>query len=215
MRLYLSSFRIGDRPDRLRGLLGGGPARIAVIADAVDAAPQDVRRAGVERELDALAGLGLQPEELDLRDFFDRPPGAVASALDAFPAVWVRGGNTFVLRHALARSGADAALTARLHRDTLVYAGYSAGPCVLAPSLRGLELSDSPEEVTRLWGAEPRWDGLGVLDRAFVPHVDSPGHPETELCGRVAAHYREHGTPHLTLRDGQALVVDADISELV
>ena len=27
-----------------------------------------------------------------------------------------------------------------------VYAGYSAGPCVLAPSLAGLDLCDSPED---------------------------------------------------------------------
>jgi dipeptidase E len=215
MRLYLSSFRIGDHPDRLLKLLGAEPGRIAVIANALDSAPDDVRRAGVEREADALTELGFQPQELDLREFFGRPGGEIASALDAFPAVWVRGGNTFVLRYAMARSGADTALSSRLREDSIVYAGYSAGPCALAPSLRGLELCDSPEDVTRVWGDEPVWDGLGILDHAFVPHVDSPGHPGTELCGRIAEHYRADGTPHRTLHDGQVFVVDGDESAIV
>ncbi|MGC0315218.1 Type 1 glutamine amidotransferase-like domain-containing protein [Kitasatospora acidiphila] len=215
MRLYLSSFRIGDHPDRLLGLLGAEPGEIAVIANAMDSAPAEVRRAGVELEMSALAGLGFRPREFDLREFFDRRGGEVDSALAAFPAVWVRGGNAFVLRYAMARSGADAALTARLREDSIVYAGYSAGSCVLAPSLRGLELCDVPQNVTETWGEEPAWGGLGILDHAFVPHVDSPGHHETELCGRVAEHYRANGTPHRTLRDGQVLLIDGDKSGIL
>lgn len=209
MRLYLSSFRLGDHPDRFLGLLrGAAPGEIAVIANAMDTAPDDIRRAGVERETGILSELGFQATELDLRDFFGAPAGAIESALHSYPSVWVRGGNAFVLRYAMARSAADAALTARLHQDTIVYAGYSAGPCVLAPSLRGLELCDSPQDVTQTWGDEPIWEGLGILDHAFVPHVDSPGHPETEDCGRVAEHYRGNGIPHRTLRDGQVLLID-------
>lgn len=215
MRLYLSSFRIGDHPDRLLRLLGSEPGRIAVVANAMDSAPDDVRRAGVERETDALAELGFDPQELDLREFFDRPSGEVKAALDAFLAVWVRGGNAFMLRYAMARSGADTTLSSRLREDTIVYAGYSAGPCVLAPSLQGLELCDFPQDVTKTWGDEPVWDGLGILDHAFVPHVDSPGHFETEACGRVAEFYRANATPHRTLSDGQVLVIDGDESGII
>ncbi|MEZ0093024.1 Type 1 glutamine amidotransferase-like domain-containing protein [Streptacidiphilus sp. EB129] len=216
MRLYLSSFRIGDHPDRLIALLGDvGPGDIAVIANAMDSVPEDVRRSAVELEVDALTALGFHPRELDLRDFFDQPQAAVQAALDRFPAVWARGGNAFMLRYALARSGADEALTGLLRRDAIVYAGYSAGPCVLAPSLRGLEYCDFPEHVTETWGDEPVWDGLGILDHAFVPHIDSPGHFETEMCGVVAEHYRTDGTPHRTLRDGQALVVDGDLARII
>ncbi|MFI0901649.1 Type 1 glutamine amidotransferase-like domain-containing protein [Streptomyces sp. NPDC020983] len=215
MRLYLSSFRIGDHPDRLLKLLRSQPGRIAVVANAMDSAPDDVRRAGVERETDALAELGFDPREVDLREFFDRPSGEVEVALEGFPAVWVRGGNAFMLRYAMARSGADTALSSRLREDTIVYAGYSAGPCVLAPSLQGLELCDSPQDVTKTWGDKPVWDGLGILDHAFVPHVDSPGHHETEACGRVAEHYRANGTPHRTLSDGQVLVIDGDEAGII
>ncbi|GAA3316680.1 hypothetical protein [Nonomuraea dietziae] len=74
MRMYLSSFRMGDRPDQLLALLDRqGSAEVAVIANAMDAQPEDERTAGVERETSALTALGLQPTELDLRTFFDRP----------------------------------------------------------------------------------------------------------------------------------------------
>lgn len=209
MRLYLSSFRVGDHPERLLGLLRRrDTAEVAVIANAMDGQPEDERRAGVEREVDELTALGLRPAELDLRDFFDRPGDSIAAALDGFPMVWLRGGNVFMLRYALARSGADAVLTTLLRRDAMVYAGYSAGACVLAPSLRGLELCDDPRAVPDAYGDPPLWDGLGVLEHAVVPHVDSPGHPESEILGVVAARYRSAGIAHRTLRDGQALVID-------
>lgn len=205
MRMYLSSFRMGDHPERLVELLDApGPA--AVIGNAIDGASDDVRREGVEHELEALAGLGLEAEELDLRDYFAARE-RLAAALPRYPLVWVRGGNTFMLRHALAASGADEILAGLLAQDAVVYAGYSAGCCVLAPSLRGLELVDEPEAVVETYGVPPIWDGLGLLEYAFVPHVDSPGHPETDACGRLAEHYRSTGVAHRTLRDGEAIVV--------
>ena len=84
----------------------------------------------------------------------------------------------------------------------------SLAPCVLAPSLRGLDLCDDANVVPRTYGDPVLWDGLGILDYVFVPHFDSPGHPETQAIGVVAAHYRAHEVPHRTLRDGQALVVN-------
>lgn len=214
--MYLSSFRLGDQPEHLFRLVGAD-SRVAVIANAIDedfGDGEDHRATGVLAEIDALGELGLAADEVDLRDYFDgRVP--VRSALEPYGAVWVRGGNAFMLRYAMSRSGADDVLVELVRRDVIVYAGYSAGPCVLAPSLRGLEHCDDPDAVTRVYGTPPLWEGLGLLPYAFVPHVDSPGHPETELVAVVARHYREHGVPHMTLRDGQAIVVEADTTTLV
>jgi dipeptidase E len=205
VRLYLSSFRLGDHTDELLRLRDGtGP--VAVVANAMDAAPADVRRAGVEREVAALAGLGLDAVELDLRE--PAPAQGWAERLAGHRLLWVRGGNSFVLRAALARSGADVAITGLIAADRLVYAGYSAGACVLAPSLRGLELVDDPVEVEQTYGGGPVWEGLGVLPHAVVPHVRSPGHPETADCDALAAEYERTGVEHVALRDGQVLVVD-------
>src|SRR6202020_120476 len=141
MRLYLSSYRLGDHPEHLIALTGGSQGRAAVIANAMDDMPLDVRRASVERELADLAGLGFTPAELDLRDYFDDEQG-LRGELDGVSLAWLRGGNTFMLRYALHRSGGDDVFPDLIRRDTLVYGGYSAGCCVLSPSLRGLELVD-------------------------------------------------------------------------
>ncbi|WUT01054.1 hypothetical protein OHA46_32075 [Streptomyces sp. NBC_00708] len=61
--------------------------------------------------------------------------------------------------------------------------------------------------VSRIYGVPSRFDGLALLDYAVVPHIDSPGHPETEILTTVAARYRARGVDHRTLRDGQAIVI--------
>jgi dipeptidase E len=202
VRLYLSSFRLGDHPHLLLDLAGRG-RRTAVVANALDHAPDEVRRAGVERELGALRGLGLDPKEVDLRQPF------AARELEDADVVWVRGGNAFVLRRAVADSGVERVLVDRITEDDLVYAGYSAGPVVLAPHLRGVERVDDITVVP-----DPIWDGLGLLDRPFVPHVDSPGHPETTGCDSLSAELTRAGTAHWALRDGDVLLVRSERPEL-
>jgi dipeptidase E len=214
MRLYLSSFRLGNHPEHLVALAGEGGRRAVVIANAIDEAPPDVRRAGVELELAALAGLGFDAAELDLRDYFGQAQ-RFREALAGVSLAWLRGGNVFMLRHALDRSGADTVFGELLATDALVYAGYSAGPCVLSPSLRGLELVDDADAVTRAYGCAPLWDGLALLPEAFVPHYQSPGHPETAAMELVVARYRAEGVPHRYLRDGQALVINGPDTKIV
>ena len=213
MRLYLSSFRMGDHPECLAALAGESGRGAVVIANALDDTPAGVRRAGVADELAGLARLGFDAAELDLRDYFGRGPG-LRHDLAGTGLAWLRGGNVFMLRYALSRSGADAVFRELLAADALVYAGYSAGPCVLSPSLRGLELVDDPGAVPRSYGALPVWDGLAVLE-AFVPHYRSPGHPETAAIELVVARYRADGVAHRTLHDGQALLVNGPDTAIV
>ena len=216
MRLYLSSFRMGDHPEHLTALAGDAGRRAVVIANALDDAPAQVRRAGLERELAALAGLGFTAAELDLRDYVGSGgQQRLGRDLAGIAVAWLRGGNVFMLRHALARSAGDVVFRELLAADALVYAGYSAGGCVLAPSLRGLELVDDAGAVHRVYGTDPIWAGLGLLDRAFVPHYRSPGHPETSAMDLVVARYQAESAPYRTLRDGQALVVNGPRTELV
>ena len=202
MRLYLSSYRIGAYADRLLGLSDG--PRTALIPNALDGLPAGVRDAGLQRDLADLGQLGLKVTELDLRG-----PHA-AERLLGFDIVWVRGGNTFVLRRVMADTGTDHALTDLVQRDALVYAGYSAGACVLAPDLSGLEAVDDITVV-----ANPLTTGLGWLDRPFVPHLRSPGHPETAACDAIAASYLAAGQAHWALRDGDVLVIDGGTTQLL
>ncbi|WP_330232789.1 peptidase E [Nocardia sp. NBC_00508] len=212
MRLFLSSYRFGAHHDRLVGL-AGPPGRVAVIGNACDAWPA-MRASAITSDLVPLRKLGYIPEEIDLRDFVGRA-AELEHRLAEFPLVWVRGGNTFVLRAQFARSGADLALTRLLAEDALAYAGYSAGACVLTPDLHGLETLDDPAEVAPASGVEPQWDGLGLVDRPIVPHIDSATDPDGE-CNRLAARYRAEGIAHWALTDDDAIVIEgSDTEELI
>jgi dipeptidase E len=199
VRLYLSSLYVGDRAEDLVRQVGAG-GRVAVVANAMDADPD--RTAGVRRELRELAGLGLDPTELDLRAHDEH---SLTAELAGYAGLWVRGGNTFLLREAMARSALDEVLPGLLERDEIAYAGWSAGACVLAPTLRGIELCDDPAEVKRLWGTPARYDGLDVVEVVVVPHVG------TDPCAdETIRRYDADGTPYLPLCDGEVVVVDGD-----
>jgi dipeptidase E len=58
-----------------------------------------------------------------------------------------------MLRYSLAVSAADVLLVALPAEDALVYGGYSAGPCVLGPTLRSFEIADDPNAVPAIYVA--------------------------------------------------------------
>ncbi|MET4093269.1 Type 1 glutamine amidotransferase-like domain-containing protein [Arthrobacter sp. UYCu712] len=203
MRLYLSSYQLGDHPEVFTGMVRGS-RRGWVIMNALDGADPDMRGQETERQIENLEGVGLTASELDLRVHDIESLSAKFGRPDF---LWVRGGNVFTLRAALAQSGADALIKDRLKADELVYAGFSAGACVLAPSLLGLEECDPTADALFMYGTVV-FDGLSILDRPFVPHLGSPEHPESEALTRVAAAYTQERKPYWALRDGQALVVN-------
>ncbi|MFE3545021.1 Type 1 glutamine amidotransferase-like domain-containing protein [Nocardia sp. NPDC059177] len=211
MRLFLASYRFGGFADRLAGLVGT-PGRVAVIPNACDAWPAAWSSA-VTSDLKPLQALGYSPEVLDLRDYAGQP-ARLERVLRGYPLVWVRGGNTFVLRAQFARSGADSVLPALLGEDALVYAGYSAGACLLGPDLHGLETMDDPGEVLPATGNAPQWDGLGLVDRPLVVHLDSPTDPDGESA-KLLARYRADGTEHWALTDTDVVLVDGDHTEVL
>ncbi len=207
MKMYLSSFRLGDHPEQLVNLIGANK-KIAVIANSIDFGNDSERRkAGVKREIDDLTKLGLEAEELDLRNYFGIPE-ELENKLAEYGSMWVRGGNTFVLRRAYKESGLDEWLMRQKENKEFVYAGYSAGVCVLSPSLKGLELVDDPNIVSEGYPKETVWEGLGLIDFAFAPHFESPGHPETEAVSKEVEHYKRTGEKYRALHDGEAIVID-------
>lgn len=196
--MYLSSYRLGRHHQQLLRLSGHG-RRTALVPNALDGASDGYRGVGLSRDVDELEAAGLNVTVLDLRQ------RGGAEKLPDFDIVWVRGGNVFALRRALADTGADVVLTDLLGRDAVVYGGYSAGPCVLGPDLLPFARVDDINAVD-----DPITDGLGVLDRPLVPHVQSPEHPESAACDAIAAGYKAGGEKHWALRDGQVLLIDGD-----
>ncbi|RFU86632.1 hypothetical protein DY218_11220 [Streptomyces triticagri] len=214
MRLYLSSFRIGSRPDELLRLLGEG-RRTALIINADDYKGPEGRAASLQREVDELKGIGLDPFEVDLRQYFGRQD-ELAEVLSGVDAIYVRGGSTFILRRAFERSGADQIISQLLADDAVVYAGYSAGPCMLGPTLRGIDGEvDNPNLVPE--GYEETtlsWDCMGVLPYVIASHYKSD-HPESAEVDKSVEYFISHHIPFIAISDGQAIVVEGDVRTVV
>lgn len=105
MKLYLSSYRLGDNPEKLTELFSDNK-KIAVIANAMDFADDAQRKEKAKHSMIELKNLGLLPEEIDLRTYFVRQK-ELSRKLNNFGAVYVRGGNVFILRKAMLQSGFD------------------------------------------------------------------------------------------------------------
>lgn len=202
MKLYLSSFRLGNRPDKLRSMVAG--RTVGFVPNALDHLDEAEREKWNGLALAEVNGIGIETAQLDLRDYFGRPEG-LADRLGRLGGVWVRGGNAFVLRQAMQLSGFDSLIPDRVGPD-FVYAGYSAGVSVLGPRLDGLQLVDDPS-VQPYGGSEVVWDGLGVLDYLILPHYDSD-HPESESIGRAIGYCDAEGIACRPLRDGEVIVTD-------
>lgn len=215
MRLYLSSYRFGSAPDRLTALVAPG-ARVAVVSNALDLILDESRRSyarNVHDPLADLAAMGFSPFDLDLRRWFGDAAGLERELADV-GLVWAVGGNTFLLRRAMAQSGLDAILQRRLAEDSLAYGGWSAGACVAGSTLRGVDLMDAADDVADGYEPAPIYEGLGLVDFVIIPHFASD-HPEAGAASVAAAWLADQGLAHRTLRDGEAIVRVGDEVEIV
>jgi dipeptidase E len=199
MKLFLSSYQIGNDPDAFVELVGSNK-NVALIMNATDPFGDERRPQYVAKYTAEFSELGLCMEELDLRNFYGSQEN-LKKSLDRFGTIWVSGGNTFALRWAMNRSGLDKLLPHRLHMGDLIYGGFSAGACVLSPTLKGIHLTDEPEKVAK---SELQWDGLGLIDFCIAPHYRS-NHPESPAIEKVVEYFRTHNLKYRTLHDGEAL----------
>jgi dipeptidase E len=211
VRLYLSSFGLGNAPENLAAL-SASSMRAAVIVNALDNVPQ-ARSGWLQKQIAELSKLGFSVQELDLRCYFGDPDG-LRLLLDSVDVVWGNGGNSFILRRAMKQSGFDMLVRNALMRDSLVYAGFSAAAVIAAPSLRGLEFVDDPNNAPAGYDREIVWEGLGLVPFSIVVHYRSD-HSESALMEQEVAHFEASGTPYRTLRDGEALLVDGDLHTIV
>ena len=204
MQLYLSSYQLGTNPDELASLVLGDK-RIGVIRNALDFSMDEPRLIkGREDEFSQLSDIGLVPQEIDLRQYFFEN-GALESVINELNALWVVGGNTFILRKAMKQSGLDNILIDRVGEGDFVYAGYSAGACVVTPTLAGIHLADEPESNPQGYNREIIWDGLNLVPFCIAPHYRSD-HPESEMIEKTVEYFIENKIPFVALHDGEVLV---------
>lgn len=181
--------------------------KAAVIANALDFSIDRERNyAGTVREIQDLNNLGFTAEELDLKKFFGKAD-RLGREMEKFGLIWVRGGNTFILRRSYKESGFDKWLIKNKNQPDLVYAGYSAGICILSPSLKGLETVDDPYIISKGYKKEIIWKGLGIINFAIAPHYHSD-HPESEAVNKTVEYYIENKMPFIALHDGEVIIVE-------
>jgi dipeptidase E len=206
VKTYASSNGLWSQPARFRQLFKDS-LEVAVITNALDFSDDRRNRKHLKAEFKQLSALGLRASEVDLRAFF-APGASVRTDLEKFGGVWVVGGNVFILRRAMRYSGFDQFIWHKRQTDPdFVYGGYSAGSCVLSPSLKGVELMDPPEPAPKGYKAEVIWEGLGILDFSIAPHFQS-NIAESKQASEMVAYFEKQGMAYRALRDGEAIVVD-------
>lgn len=205
MKLYLSSYQFGDDPQKLADLFTGNKG-VAIVPNALDPYTDTVRReANLKQEMDGLQNIGLTPGILDLRKYFGKPD-ELQEIIAGYNGVWVVGGNTFTLRKAYRETGFDSWLYENRENRNFVYAGYSAGICLLAPSLKGLEIVDDPNIVAEGYRPGIIWPGVGLIDFAIAPHYQS-NHPESEAVNRLVEYFKREKINYKALHDGEVIVL--------
>jgi dipeptidase E len=206
MKLYLSSYRLGNNFDEFACLVSGRK-RIGVIRNALDFSDDQNRlKAGWEQEFSDLKRLGFSPEAIDLREYFHGKKDLRAT-VNQLNALWVVGGNSFILNSAFRQSGLDKIIIEQLENEAFVYAGYSAGICILTPTLEGIHLADNPEVIPDGYPDEVIWDGLGLLPFCIAPHWRS-NHPESAMIDQSVEYFMEHKMPFIALRDGETYIAN-------
>ncbi len=207
MKFYLSSFRLGTKSEELARLMANNRI-IGYIPNACDYSEVDInlRNENDKRDMDELGSLGLKVEVLDLRDYFGQVD-SLRERIKGLGGIFIRGGNTFILRQAMKLSGFEMIFEELLRRDDFVYSGYSAGICVLAPSLKPVQIVDDPTDKPYKELQETIWDGLGYLDHIILPHYKS-NHPESARVDEVVEYCKRNDIPFKTLKDGEVIIIE-------
>ena len=212
MNLYLSSYRIGNNAKMLKEW-NKNNKKILVIPNALDMFPDGERKTnGIIDKCNDLIELGFEYEVLNLRNYFGKED-ELRTYLSNYNSFYVLGGNVFVLRQAMNLSGFDNYLREISNNPNYLYAGFSAGICVLAQDLHGMHLVDNANENPYSTG-KVIWEGVGLIDFMPVPHYDTPNHPESNLMYDVVKYLQKNNLPYQTLKDGEVIEINSKVKAL-
>lgn len=89
--------------------------------------------------------------------------------------------------------------------NELIYGGYSAGVCVLSPSLKGLDIIDDPNLSIEGYKDDVVWEGVGLIDFSFAPHFES-NHPASAGVAKEVDYYKARNIKFKALHDGDIII---------
>lgn len=208
MHFYLSSYKLGNQTTKLQELLKATNKAIGYIPNSLDFTYADPikRQESIQADVADLEQYGVKVEILDLKNYFNKS-NELEQKLQKLGGVYVRGGNTFVLRQAMKISGFDTLLLKLIPQQNFLYIAYSAGVCVLGPSLQPIAITDDPKDMPYPEIKEQLWDGLGILPFIFEPHYKSD-HPESASTDKEVEYCIENKILFQAYRDGEVLIME-------
>jgi dipeptidase E len=214
MRLFLSSQDLGNHADVAAKMSGDNKKSLFIKNAQDDKLPEERNFSNAEKKK-MFEDAGFEFEMLDLRDYFGKKDELEEKVKKA-GSLWSSGGNTFILRRAMAASGLDEILKKLLAEDKILYGGWSAGAYIAAPSLHGIEFGDRPQPVAvpeNYPSKETIWEGLDLVPFTVVPHYKSGWFDEeADTC---IEYLRKYKMPYQSLEDGQVVIVDGDKVEVL
>lgn len=203
MLLYLSSYKLGNKKKELKKWITENNNKICLIPNSKDFSLGNYEdRPSIQFDIQELTELGFNVTIVSLKDYFGKKK-ELFEKLKEFNAFYVIGGNVFILRQAMYLSGFDEYLEAIKNNKNYLYAGYSAGICVLAKDLHGLDVCDNP--TINPYGIDTMWNGLGYFDYIFLPHYKSD-HKETKLIDDSVDYCNINNIKYKTLHDGDVII---------
>jgi dipeptidase E len=204
MNLYLSSIGI-PAPEELASLLGKplNTSTAALIPNAKDYYSKRAWEFTINSCIKYMRGLGLNTKVVDLRDYTEG--STLYDELSKYDLIWAMGGNTFMLRYEMRRSGFDKIIQDLLNQG-VVYGGYSADALVAGLSINGIESADEPE-----FAEEVINNGMGIVPFSILPHVDNPEFSEVVPIFRKLHQDKKI----IELKDSQAVVFQNSTHRIV
>jgi len=214
MRLYLASHNLGLYTDELLKLVGEG-RKALYVENARDYYPEEKRANDLQEKLAMLSELGFEVEELNLRDYFNKPD-KLREFINSYKPdlIYASGGNVFLLATAYRLSGFDEILREDLAEDKYVYGGFSAGIMAICKTIRFYGHDHLvPERVPEIYGVDAVLDGVGLVDYQLIPHADVPEHLETtkEYTKRIEL----AGLKALPLNQEAVIVINDDSQRIL
>ncbi|HET6746922.1 MAG TPA: Type 1 glutamine amidotransferase-like domain-containing protein [Candidatus Saccharimonadales bacterium] len=204
MKLYLSSIGI-PAPEELVTLLGKplDTTTVALIPNAKDYYSKRAWEFTINSRIEYMKSLGLNIEVVDLKNYMEE--SALKNKLSNYDFIWAMGGNTFMLRYEMKRSGFDKIIQDLLNQG-IIYGGDSAGALVAGLSINGIESADEPgfsEEVIN--------SGIGIVPFSILPHLDNPEFSEVVPLFKKLHQQEEI----IELKDSQAVIFENGTHRIV
>lgn len=169
MKLYLSSDGLGNKKYILEEWKKENDNKILVVPNAKDYLSEKERREKIEEKTRDLIEMGFEIEVLDLKKYFSGKN--LEDDIKNYHCFYIIGGNVFILRKAMQLSKFDVYLKEISKKDRYLYIGFSAGSCVLSPTLKYIDILDEPINIYN--DDNVIYDGLNLINYIFVPQHKS------------------------------------------